>query len=226
MITIIFNHLQWPLCIHIYTYICHELWKAGRPCTAATSAIPAIGAGIPPGWASWKCLSKWRQLHIIVHCMYGINSDIIIICLIIYIYIYIVSNDSYILYTYIYIYIFIWYIYIYNHIYIYICIHIMHWYIYIYILHGRSAVSTKSSLSRPGRERIADLGWAMSLDWAHPNGDFAQAVVRWDAPNPVSQEYGGFCSNCDLRILMIYLWYTYDTCEILCTYEWSVEPAQ
>ena len=78
-------------------------------------------------------------------------------------------------------------------------------YIYIYILHGRSAVSTKSSLSRPGRERIADLGWAMSLDWAHPNGDFAQAVVRWDAPNPVSQEYGGFCSNCDLRILMIYL---------------------
>ena len=139
MITIIFNHLQWPLCIHIY--ICHELWKAGRPCTAATSAIPAIGAGIPPGWASWKCLSKWRQLHIIVHCMYGINSDIIIICLIIYIYM--VSNDSYILYTYIYIYIFIWYIY--NH--IYICIHIMHWYIYIYLTRSQCSFNKKLPVS-------------------------------------------------------------------------------
>ena len=211
--------------MYTYIYICHELWKAGRPCTAATSAIPAIGAGIPPGWASWKCLSKWRQLHIIVHCMYGINSDIIIICLIIYIYIYIVSNDSYILYTYIYIYTYLYDIYIYNHIYIYIYMYSHNALIYIYIYISYT-VAVQFQQKAPCLVLVASALQIWAGQWASTGLTPMGTSPRQSFGGMLRSQWAKSMAVFVLTVTYEYLWYTYDTCEILCTYEWSVEPAQ
>ena len=137
MITIIFNHLQWPLCIHIYMSWVMKSWAALHRSYFSHSCHwrrnPARMSQLEmsievTATSHYSTLYVWHKFRYYNHMLNHI-------------YIYIVSNDSYILYTYIYIYIFIWYIY--NHIYMYS----HNTLIYIYLTRSQCSFNKKLPVS-------------------------------------------------------------------------------